>query len=259
MIEPHAELLSKPINGTLLYKIIPAQYFFDMLEKKYLYFRRVDTYCDDKRDSDQPDKDKELTKGIKFEKSPQYTVQQYYSDTRSKTYACCFSTENTQYLWDHYDNQESNSICLVFDCEKLMKHLNSKYENAKLIVDNKEYFNFFFINYGLVTYGNFDEAYINKELLTPIKYAYFKDASKYSEEKEFRISLSCIGRYKVGDYEFDFPESIQLEFDLSEAVKLGVVKNIIISEKYENDFVEETKRRANLCGVTWVFDKQENR
>jgi len=114
MIEPHAYLLNKPTNGALLYKIISSKYFFAMIEKKYLYFKRVDTYDDDKRDADQPDKDKELTTGIRFEKSPEYTAQQYYSDSRSRTYACCFSTENTTYLWKHYDNQESNAVCLVF-------------------------------------------------------------------------------------------------------------------------------------------------
>ena len=47
-IECHAQLLEKPSEETLLYKIIPSEYVFDTLQKGYLHFTRVDKYQDDK-------------------------------------------------------------------------------------------------------------------------------------------------------------------------------------------------------------------
>src|SRR5262249_45009679 len=126
-IEPHAYILKKPDAETLLYKIVSLKNFTHMIENDYLYFRRVDTYHDDKRDSDQPDKDKEASEKSKFENAPDYTAQNYYDSCRSKTYACCFSTENTPHLWEHYGENDPNAICLVFDCHKLINFLNSNF------------------------------------------------------------------------------------------------------------------------------------
>jgi len=116
--------------------------------------------------------------------------------------------------------------------------------------------NFFFINYGLILYGDFDDIFIRETLPNPIEYTYFKDISKYSEEKEFRISLSCkgMGIYRVNGNNFNFPESIMLEFDLREATKEGVLKEILISKEYEKAFIDETERRANLKDIRWIVD-----
>lgn len=247
-IEPHAALLTKPDENTLLYKIISAKNFTNMVENDYLYFRRVDTYHDDKRDSDQPDKDKEASQKRKFENALDYTAKNYYDSCRSKTYACCFSTENTSHLWEHYGESDPNAICLVFDAHKLINYLNYNFDETKLIYNNKRLINFFFINHGIVTYGNFDNAFLKKHLPNPIEYVYFKDASKYSEEKEFRISLSCLGvcKYVLPDgTDFTFPESLMLAFNSSEAILEGVIKEIILNSKSGNN--EEIK--SNLSAI----------
>ncbi len=74
-IEPHKTLLKKPPKNSSLFKIICSEYIFDMIEHNYLFFNGVDNYTDDKRDSDQPNHDKELCKGIGFEKENFYTCE----------------------------------------------------------------------------------------------------------------------------------------------------------------------------------------
>lgn len=57
IIEPHKYMLKKPHANKSIYKIIPGNYFLDMINKSYLYFTRVDRYSDDINDSALPDKD----------------------------------------------------------------------------------------------------------------------------------------------------------------------------------------------------------
>jgi hypothetical protein len=91
-----------------------------MLEKNYIYFSRVDMYDDDIRDSDQPDKDKGLSETSKFENAPQFSAKNNYDHCRSRTYACCFSTENTPYIWTQYGGSNCSAICLVFNSSRLI-------------------------------------------------------------------------------------------------------------------------------------------
>ena len=243
-IEPYAELLQKPVEGALLYKIVSPENFFDMFEKCYLYFRRVDTYADDKRDSDQPDKDKEISYIGKFESNPNYTAMNYYALCRAKTYACCFSTQKTQHLFEHYGKSNHNALCLVFDCHKLIKFLNQFFDKSYLLSEKKKIDNFFCINYGLVVYGDFDETFLKKGLPSPvpIQYVYYKNAEKYGVEQEFRIALSdCLLRFSAPT--FNFSESIQFSFDFVKALEAGVLKEIVLEEKCEDLFREEFRSR----------------
>jgi hypothetical protein len=240
-IEPHAYLLTKPNQETLLYKIIPSHYFFDMLKDDYLYFRRVDTYNDDKNDSEQPPKDRKLNEKIGFEKNPEFKVSNYYDRSRSRTYACCFSTENTPFLWNHYNDADNNAIRIVFDCHKLINHLNRTHGISKIIHQSTRSENFIYINYGLVKYGNFkDDILATNTLPNPIEYVYFKDFDKYSEEKEFRISLSCMGIYKEYKLQnnsiFNFPTSIKYKFDFTLAIQLGIIVALELTEQCDKNF-----------------------
>lgn len=244
MIEPHSPLLTKPNNSVLLYKIISSTNFIDMYINKYLYFRRVDTYHDDKRDSDQPVPDKKISKKSKFIYSPDYNARKYYIESRKRTYACCFSTVETQYLWNHYGQDDPNAICLIFNCHYLKDFINSFYGHSRILYNNQYIKNFFHINYGLVNYVDINNQYLNKSFPNPIKYAYLKDKKMFLEEKEFRVTLSCfgMGKFMLPDgTEFTFPESITLGFDFDEAVKKNVLRNIKLFDKNNKRLKTELK------------------
>lgn len=236
-IEPHHYLLKKPQPDSLLYKIIPSDYFINMLEDNYIYFRRVDTYHDDIRDSDQPDEDKHLSEKSKFENATNYSGKDYYNDCRARTYACCFSTENTPHLWGHYSGSNNSATCLAFNSSRLIDFLNTRINETLLKNVGAPLSHLFYINYGLVTYGDLNSQCMGELLPTPIQYVYFKDANKYSEEKEFRISLSChipMGKIKLTDGSFfNFPESLQISFDFIQAINLHVIEKISFSGKHE--------------------------
>lgn len=79
-----------------------------------------------------------------------------------------------------------------------------------------------------------DPLILRKYLPTPIEYAYYKNKEKYAKEKEFRISLSCLGicHYQLPDgTEFNFPKSLTLEFDFAKAIQMNIIKEILISPK----------------------------
>ena len=132
-----------------------------MLEKEYLYFNRVDKYKDfnlaDARDSDQPENHREIHKKSSFENYPKHKFDKYYDSVRTRTYACCFSVENFEYIWNSYSSGDANAVCLVFNSSKLIELLNKTFSNSKIILANGVINNFFNINYGLVTYGNLEK------------------------------------------------------------------------------------------------------
>ncbi len=242
IIEPHKYMLKKPHANKYIYKIIPGNYFLDMINKSYLYFRRVDRYSDDINDSALPDKDRSLSQQSKFQYAPNISMADYYDDCRSKSYACCFTTKISEHVWEHYGNN-NNSICIVCKSGKLIEHINANLNNSRLIIQNRLHHDFFWINYGLVEYMDYDEQYLLKYLPNPTEYTYIKDR-KYSEEKEFRISLGCLQYTSYvlpNGKHLAFPESILLEFDFKNAIESGVIKRLEIKSNYENTFLQQLK------------------
>ena len=66
--------------------------------------------------------------------------------------------------------------------------------NTVLEYNGKTCRQIFSINYGIVSYIDWNEYKTNKDRLpNPIEYTYLKDRENFSKEKEFRISLSAIG------------------------------------------------------------------
>jgi hypothetical protein len=261
MIEPHAGLLKKPDKEAFLYKIIPSKYFLDMLKNNYLYFRRVDTYYDDQKDSAQPENHRRNYGNITFENAPNFELTDYYNRFRSRTYACCFTTENTEYIREHYSNGDPNAVCLAFKYGPFIDQLNSTYKGSKILLRDQFLDNFLNINYGIVTYGTFNEFISKRDgAANPIEFAYFKDKEKFSEEKEFRITLSTHGmpkKFQLSDKsEFIFPESIQLGLSLREAIISKSLQTILISEKSTSDFRKELERKINKYNIKIKFTQE---
>jgi hypothetical protein len=155
-IEPHRDLLKQPIQGQLLFKIVKVQYLIDMLQKNYLHFQRVDRYTDDKADGEQLPLDRPIGAGISFEKDPTYSLEKYYDCARARTYACCFSLEDSACVWERYA-PERDAVCLVFDFEQLRQRLNAtmqtSLDNHGLLVQGEiRLRQIFSINYGIVEY-----------------------------------------------------------------------------------------------------------
>jgi hypothetical protein len=133
-VEPHFQLLKQPD-----------------LHKNYLHFQRVDTYQDDTFDGEQLPSDKELNQKLAFEKSPSFTVATYYDTSRSRTYACCFSLENSSYIWTEY-GKGGNVLGLAFEFGKLRQMLNQTIDsgNSVLMCGDNVCKQIFSINYGIV-------------------------------------------------------------------------------------------------------------
>ncbi|MCW8469416.1 DUF2971 domain-containing protein [Fluoribacter gormanii] len=242
IIEPHKYILKKPNANKNIYKIVSGNFFLDMINKNYLYFRRIDKYSDDINDSALPDKDRSLSQQSKFQYAPNISMADYYDSCRSKSYACCFTTKISEHIWKHYGNS-NNSVCIIFKSGKFINHMNATLYSSRLIIKDHLYHDFFWINYGLVEYMDYDEQYLLKYLPNPTEYIYIKDR-KYSKEKEFRISLSCLQHesYVLPNGEhLNFPESIQLEFDFKSALENGAIKRLEIKSGHEEKFLQQIK------------------
>ena len=247
-IEPHAPLLSIPPEDQLVYKVMTVDNLLRSVTRNYLHFNRVDSYSDfqnaDENDGQQLPKDQPANAAARFQKAPDFSAADYYNQTRARTYACCFSIENSDYIWKNYANgSEKGKACVVFEFGKLRVMLNraSNPEGAALIYEGNVCRQIFSINYGLASYVDWETHQTNEQYLSnPILYTYIKDAVRFREEKELRISLSAIG---IGDFALkdctliQFPPSLQLGFDFREAIANGTIREILLSPEADSGFL----------------------
>lgn len=238
-VEPHAGILQAPPPGQLLYKVMTIENFLRSVRESYLHFNRVDSYKDfsgaDPHDGRQPPNDEPGNAQTKFLKAPSFSAADYYAQSRARTYACCFSLEDSAHLWANYGQGSAlGQVGLVFNFEKLRAALNRTIasEQAKLIYQNIPCHQIFSLNYGAIDYVDWSSHRENADTLpNPIRYTYIKD-KKFSDEKELRISLSAIGmgKFALADGSFlQFTPSMQLSFDFRAAITSGVIKDMALS------------------------------
>lgn len=262
-IEPHAPLLSVPTTEQLLYKIMSAENLLRSVFVGYLHFNRVDSYADfpgaDPHDGRQLPKDEPGNASSRFQNAPHFTAADYYDQSRARTYACCFSLENSDYIWSNYaNNHERGKVCVVFVFEygKLRSTINNTLRpgNAALDHNGNRCHQIFSVNYGLVEYVEWGSHQTNSErLANPIQYTYLKakqrEGQRFYEEREFRISLSAIG---IGQFALrdgstmEFPSSLQLAFDFQAAIADGTIVKILHSPEADTDFLKSELHKLRI-------------
>jgi hypothetical protein len=261
-VEPHAPLLCIPPEDQLLYKVMTVENLLRSVTGNYLHFNRIDSYPDspnaDENDGRQLPKDQPANAAVRFEKAPDFSGAHYYDQSRARTYACCFSTKNSDYIWNNYGNgSEKGKVCVVFEFGKLRALLNRalKPESTALLYEGNVCRQIFSVNYGLVNYVDWDSYQTNECYLSnPILYTYIKDATRFCEENELRISLSAIG---IGQFALkdgtmiQFPPSLQLGFDFSEAIAIAAIREILLAPEADSEFLthELSKLRIELASV----------
>lgn len=252
-IEPHQQLLTQPSDEQLLYKIMRVEDLIQSINGGYLYFTRVDQYHDfpgaDMNDGKQLPLDLPGNKASKFAKVPTFTAADAYDKSRERSYACCFSLENSKHIWQQYGNNENGDnekgkVCCVFNFGKLRSMLNEDVEKSTKIFEGQMRDQMpdqiFCLNYGVVEYVDVKKFRANKErLINPIKYIYFKD-NTFTKENELRISLfsSEIREILFGGKIISFPDSMQLPFDFGRALTAGVIREINPSSADCTEFLE---------------------
>jgi hypothetical protein len=86
----------------------------------------------------------------------------------------------------------------------------------------------------LIEYVDISAVRANAERLpNPIIYSYFKDKGAFEEEDELRITLATvgIGNFALGDHTIiNFPQSMQLAFDLREAYADGAITQLMCQD-----------------------------
>jgi hypothetical protein len=243
-VEPHANLLNQPPDGQLLYKVMTVENLLTSIVGNYLHFNRVDRYKDDLNDGQQLPKDQQVNDGVTFEKAPNFSAADYYDQSRARTYACCFSLDNSDYIWSNYaKGSERGKVCIVLDFSKLRTTLNRTLQpgNAALEYSGNRCHQIFSINYGIIEYVEWDRHQANTEYLAnPIHYTYLKDKKKFSEEKELRISMSApgMGQFALNDGStMNFPDSLQMDFDFRAAIADGTIQQILCAHNCDSGFL----------------------
>lgn len=245
-IEPHGYLLELPPDGQPLYKIMTVENLIRSIEGGYLYFSRVDNYKDfpgaDPNDGQQLLKDRQGNARTCFAEAPNFTAADYYDQSRARTYACCLSLENTNFIWNNYANDsEKGKICVVFDFGKLRSKLNNSFQTLSLKYKDCQCRQIFSIDYGIIKYIEWDRHQGNETYLpNPIKYTYLKDKEKFGQEKELRISLSALGtgKFALNGSIMQFPSSIQMPFDFKDAIADGTVEQVLYSPDCDLTFLQ---------------------
>lgn len=256
-IEPHAPLMRIPLNDQLLYKVMTVENLLRSVTGNYLYFNRVDSYPDypnaDENDGRQLPKDQPANTSVRFEKASDFSAAHYYDQSRARTYACCFSTQNTDYIWNNYGNgSEKGKVCVVFEFGKLRALLNRALnpEGAALLCEGNVCRQIFDVNYGLVNYVDWDSHRTNEHYLSnPILYTYIKNATRFCEENELRISLSAIG---IGQFALrdgtliQFPPSLQLGFDFRDAIANAAIREILFAPEADSGFLTQELSKLRI-------------
>lgn len=256
-VEPHAPLLNDPPDGQLLYKVMTAENLLCSIVGNYLHFNRVDSYEDfagaDPHDGRQLPKDHQGNANTRFEKAPDFSVADYYDQSRARTYACCLSLENSDYTWNKYANgMTKGKVCIVFEFGRLRATLNQTLQpgNAVLEYSGNRCHQIFSVNYGIVEYVEWDTYQANTERPpNPIKYTFLKDKKKFSEEKELRISLSTlgIGHFALKDGNaMQFPSSLQLAFNFRSAIADHTIQKILCTPDSDSDFLQAELHKLRI-------------
>lgn len=246
-VEPHAGLLNVPPDGQLLYKMMTAENLLRSILGAYLHFNRVDSYADfpgaDPHDGQQLSADQVGNVGARFLKAPDFSAADYYDQSRARTYACCFSLNNSDHIWRNYaTGSAKRQVCVVFEFGKLRATLNRTFHpgNAALEYNGVRCHQIFSLNYGTVEYVDWDRHRANAEHLpNPIRYTYLKSKA-FGAEKELRVSLSAIGigHFALNDGSImEFPPSLQVPFDFKAAMADGTLVQILLAPDADGDFL----------------------
>jgi hypothetical protein len=257
-IEPHAAMLTAPPDGQRLYKIMTVANLLRSVSGRYLYFTRVDSYKDfpnaDLHDGEQLHQDRAANKASRFEKNPDFSGADYYDRSRNRTYACCFSLENSDHIWRDYANGSARGkVGLAFDFAKLRATINEtmKVRNG-LLYRGEACKQIFSVNYGVVDYLSWEEVRENIERMpNPIRYTYIKDKS-YADEHELRISLSAIGmgHFVLADgTKIEFPPGLELGFDFQRAMADGTITEVFPGPGSDLDFLRDELGKLGIKAV----------
>jgi hypothetical protein len=255
-IEPHAGLLIAPPEGQLLYKVTTVENLLRSIAGSYLHFNRVDAYPDlDPNDGAMPPGDQPGNAQARFAKAPNFSAADYYNQSRARTYACCFSLENTEYIWRIYGTGGARGkICVVFDFAKLRARLNQTLTqgNSALEYRGVRCHQIFSINYGVVEYVAWDIHRANDERFpNPIRYTYLK-SEKYRDDRELRVSLSALGmgHYVLNDgSRLDFPPSLQFGLDFKSAFANGAIKQLLLAQDSDVNFLRTELDKLRIMPV----------
>ena len=248
MVEPHAGLLRVPPDGQLLHKMMTVENLLASISRSYLHFNRVDAYKDfpgaDPNDGRQLPADEPGNAGATFARAPTFSLADYYNQSRARTYACCFSLENSAHIWKSYANgSPRGKVCVVFDFAKLRARLNQTLAQgiSALEYNGIRCLQIFSVNYGIVDYVAWDAHRANTQRLpNPITYTYLKDANGYRDEKELRISLSTIGigQFVLSDgSKIEFPPSLHFDFDYRASLADGTIKEFAPGPDCDMEFL----------------------
>ena len=248
-IEPHALMLNQPDDGQLLYKVMTVENLLRSIQGSYLHFNRVDSYSDfsgaDPNDGEQLPTDRSGNSTTKFEKAPHFSASDYYDQSRARTYAACFSMENSDSIWKTYGKRgEHGNVCVAFEFAKLRAMLNDtlKSKRLSLLYRDVRCYDVFSINYGVVEYVDWAQHQANSpHSPNPLTYTYLKDAN-FAAEKELRISLSALGmgQFVIGDgIAIEFPSSLTMAFDFHRAYTVGAIRKILSAPGREVNFLDD--------------------
>ncbi len=256
-IEPHAGMLKAPAADQLLYKMMTVENLLCSVRGSYFHFNRVDHYTDfpgaDPNDGGQLPQDLSGNEGVRFEKAPEFTAADYYARSRSRTYACCFSLENSEFIWANYANGcDKGKVCIVFEFGKLRETLNRTLVagNAALLCNGAQCRQIFNINYGTVSYVDWESHQGNIPYLpNPLLYTYLKDKA-FVEENELRVSLSALGmgHFAMADgRNMEFPPSLQMGFYFHAAMANGTLRQILRSSDCDWAFLQSELEKFGIA------------
>ena len=260
-IEPRRGLLRIPDDDVRLFKVMRLDHFLDSVRHGYLYFRRVDSYGAsagaDPDDGRQLPSDVSGNRASAFLRQPDFTASEYYDTSRSRSFACCFTTSDGCRVLSAYgsgdpDGKARVSFLYGLMMDRVRRVLSS--EDAAASIGGTRLIQCLDLDAGFVNYVDRDTHRENDARLTnTITYIFTKD-QQYAWESEVRLSLSTgrIGRFQTKGQPFIFPDHIRLPFDYRAAKSEG---GIVSLERHSRSSCAQLSARVPDLGLR--FDQTE--
>ncbi|MBX9586230.1 MAG: hypothetical protein K2X50_03125 [Gammaproteobacteria bacterium] len=222
--------LLQPSPDTLLYKIVKFDYFIDMCQKQYLFFKNVTQYEGNPKDSQMPKRERLLREAVRFENNPDVSLYDFDEPNRNNTYACCFSLNESRYIWKAYAADLKRDLCLVFHYDNLKKYFIENYNISHFIGGSKLNTNNFLINICKVQYVDEQSTLTNTYHKNLCEYACYQ-YNKHLPDDEVRLFLSP----NLSNFKKEPETNIKLSVDWKELMEYGAFVGI---KNFESSRIE---------------------
>jgi len=219
---------------TALFKFLSVENFVSSYKRNYLHLQRIDEFNDgiaaDPFDGMPLLVDQKNREPIYFQFSPTTSLSDIDRIIRQRSYSFCLTKTLGKVQIDKFRGNDRNKIAIEFDGPILLKELERIFWDECNLNYGAKANQIFRLSAGSVDYVDINTHSLDTEFLSSAEdFMFVKDGALYRDEDEYRIGLICNvpnKSIKIAGSSLSFPASLEMPFDLKNAISIGVIREI---------------------------------